>query len=152
MTQVRPDGQVMNTEHTWPQSRGADKLPERSDLHHLFPTIPGANSRRSNNRFGTVIDVDWEQGGSELGFDADGDKRFEPRPSHRGNVARALFYFATIYQADIPAGEEAVLRQWHVDDPVDARERQRNQRVANLQRSRNPFVDFPQLVDRISDF
>lgn len=152
MTQTRPSGDLMNTEHTWPQSRGADILPQRSDLHHLFPTVPGANTRRSNNYFGTVVNVDWEEGGSELGFNADGDKRFEPREVHRGNVARALFYFSVIYDQPIEPFEEVVLRQWHIDDPVDQRERERNQKIATIQLSRNPFIDYPDLVERIGDF
>lgn len=152
MTTTRPPGSQMNTEHTWPQSRGADTLPARSDMHHLFPTTPESNMRRSNNYFGEVVNVEWEQGGSRLGYDAAGEKRFEPRDVHKGNVARALFYFAVIYDYSIPADEEAVLRRWHTDDQVDARERARNQAIANIQLSRNPFIDFPQLVDRIADF
>ena len=152
MTTTRPSGTLMNTEHTWPQSRGAKYLPEKSDLHHLFPSVPGANTRRSNNYFGVVTSVDWEEGGSELGFDESGEKRFEPRAAHRGNVARALFYFAAVYDKPIEPYEEVVLRQWHLDDPVDARERERNQAIANIQLTRNPFIDYPELVSRVSDF
>ena len=96
--------------------------------------------------------MDWEEGGSELGFNADGDKRFEPREVHRGNVARALFYFSVIYDQPIEPFEEVVLRQWHIDDPVDQRERERNQKIATIQLSRNPFIDYPDLVERIGDF
>lgn len=152
MTEVRPDGSVMNTEHSWPQSRGADILPQRSDLHHLFPTVPGANTRRSNNYFGVVTTVDWEEGGSKLGFDASGEKRFEPRDAQKGNTARALFYYSIVYDSPIEPFEEQVLRQWHEADPVDQQERTRNQKISSIQLSRNPFIDYPDLVERIADF
>lgn len=152
MTTTRPSGSVMNTEHTWPQSQGAGTQPARSDLHHLFPTDPGANSRRSNHPFCVVTSVTWEEGGSKLGVDAAGDTCFEPRDVHKGNVARSLFYFSVIYNYRIDESEEAVLRMWHTADPVDDRERQRNDRIAQVQRSRNPFIDEPELVGRVSDF
>jgi endonuclease I len=155
--------QGFNTEHTWPQSRGASELPEESDMHHLFPATATSNQFRSNNFFGDVIgNVSWSTGDSKLGEDDEGATRFEPRDAHKGNVARAIFYFAVIYrdsadyhvdpENNIPAHEEDTLRQWHVADPVDAAEQARNQAVADLQKSRNPFVDQPDLVDRIADF
>lgn len=152
-TTVKPPGSIMNAEHTWPQSRGADRRPEQSDLHHLYPTLSGVNSRRGNRYFDKVVrDVSWSGGGSKLGDNASGQLRFEPRDEHKGNVARSLFYFAVMYNGDIPADEEAALRAWHVQDPVDDAERGRNKRVARVQRSRNPFVDFPDTVARIEDF
>jgi endonuclease I len=39
-----------------------------------------------------------------------------------------------------------------VQDPPDARERARNAAIEVAQGSRNPFVDYPHLVDRISNF
>ncbi|MBZ0090369.1 MAG: endonuclease, partial [Thermoanaerobaculia bacterium] len=38
----------------------------------------------------------------------------------------------------------AVLLQWHRDDPVDAKERARNDVVAGYQGNRNPFIDHPE--------
>ncbi len=48
--------------------------------------------------------------------------------------------------------QEKALREWHVADPVDAAERAKHDIVARYQNVRNPFVDFPQLVDQIADF
>ena len=49
----------MNTEHTWPQSKGATGA-AKSDLHHLFPTDSKANSIRGNHPFGIVTGaVSW---------------------------------------------------------------------------------------------
>jgi endonuclease I len=43
----------------------------------------------------------------------------------------------------------SVLLQWHVADPVDARERARNDVVYGYQGNRNPFIDHPQWVSGI---
>jgi len=141
-----PKTTVMNIEHTWPQSKGATGV-AKSDMHHLFPTDPVANSTRSSLPFGMVDNPKWQDGGSECDL-----KRFEVRKKSRGNTARAIFYFATRYGKTIGEGEENVLRAWHREDPVDANERARNDRVEAVQGNRNPFVDRPELVDYISDF
>jgi endonuclease I len=41
----------------------------------------------------------------------------------------------------------SVLIQWHLDDPVDASEVDRNDVIASYQGNRNPFVDHPEWVD-----
>ena len=152
-TSMIPDPGSFNTEHTWPQSRGADTGDPESDLHHLFPVDATANKTRGNRRFGEVTrGVDWSKGGSKAGQNSSGREVFEPRDSHKGDAARAMFYFAVVYQKDIPAYEESVLRQWHKSDPPDSEERLRNQAVEKVQNSRNRFVDYPSLVGKIADF
>lgn len=149
---VTPDATVMNTEHTWPQSLGASVEPMRSDLHHLFPTTADANNARANLPFCEVVSaVDWEDGGSTRGEDAAGVVCFEPRDEHKGNVARAMFHFAAAHEPMVDAAQEAVFRRWHVDDPVDEAERERNDQAARFQGSRNPFIDYPDLVERVAD-
>ena len=39
------------------------------------------------------------------------------------------------------------LIQWHLDDPVDAFEMRRNDRIEYHQGNRNPFIDYPELLD-----
>ena len=146
-----PNSNDMNTEHTWPQSKGATGA-AKSDLHHLFPTDSKANSMRSSYPFGEVVDVKWTQGGAKFGKDANGKTVFEPPPEHKGNVARALFYFSTVYNKQIPADDEAVLKKWNQQDKVDAAETTRNNAIEGFQGNRNPFVDDPLLADRIADF
>jgi deoxyribonuclease-1 len=154
-----PDQTLMNTEHTWPQSLGGDNQ-AKGDLHHLFGVTPSANTQRSNLFYGIVTAPTWQEGGSKRGKNAAGDAVFEPRAPHRGNAARALFYIAIMYRnnnstggrIEIPNEVEALLRQWNTDDPVDDNERKRNQVITNIQNNRNPFVDYPQLVDRIDNF
>ncbi|MFT6398361.1 MAG: hypothetical protein ACJAYU_003119 [Bradymonadia bacterium] len=148
-----PDANIMNTEHTWPQSQGADVEPMRSDLHHLFPSTAGANNARGSLPFCEVVTPDgWADGGSLRGSDANGDDCFEPRDEHKGEAARALLYFAAVYDEDIDSAYEEVLRAWHEFDGVSDAERTRNDQVEVLQDSRNPFVDYPDLVARVPDF
>jgi endonuclease I len=45
----------------------------------------------------------------------------------------------------------SVLRQWHLDDPVDDFERDRNDVVFGYQGNRNPFVDHPEWVACLYD-
>lgn len=141
----KPDAEDMNAEHTWPQSMGADVVPAKCDLHHLFPTDSDANSMRSNHPFGLVTGaVDWEEGGSRLGV-GDGGTVFEPRPDHRGNVARALLWFAMRYDL-VPRESSDLLLDWHEADPVDVDEVARSLAIAAEQGAANPFVVCPELV------
>ncbi|HPY74185.1 MAG: endonuclease [Planctomycetes bacterium] len=147
-----PNSNVMNTEHTWPKSKGAGSEPAKSDLYHLFPTDSNANSRRSSYPFGITTTTKWSEGGSILGSNSTQGTCFYPRADHRGNVARAMFYFAIRYQKSIDAAQERTLREWHKADPVDAKERARHEAIVALQKKRNPFIDHPEYVDQISDF
>ena len=90
--------------------------------------------------------------GSRIGENSDGHKVFEPRGDHRGNAARAIFYISVRYAKSVPVRMEAALKSWHLDDPVDDAERERETRIENVQGNSNPFVDFPQLLMRISDY
>ena len=147
----------INTEHTFPQSKGARSGNARSDMHHLFPAKAGVNEARSNFPFGEIEDrrtqrwfykafirqsiptkrID-EYSESVYGL-------FEPREDHKGNVARAMFYFYTMYrdQADGPFfGEQrATLCDWFYQDPVDEAEWLRNNMIAQYQNNKkNPFI------------
>lgn len=156
----------MNTEHSWPRSKGSRKDPAKSDVHHLFIIDAGANSRRQNFEFGEPVcggenqpECRWvsENHGddaqpSRIGDNASGEPVFEVRSARRGDVARAQFYFSIRYQMPILRQTEEVLRRWHAEDPPDDFERERNRRIELVQHNRNPFVDCPGLVDSIDRF
>lgn len=147
-----PNSSDMNTEHTWPQSKGATGA-AKSDLHHLFPTDSKANSIRSSYPFGEVVNAKWSHpSGAKLGTDAQGRTVFEPPDAHKGNVARAMFYFSAEYGKAIPDAEESVLREWNKLDAVDTAELERNRRIADIQGNRNQFVQHSHLAERIRDF
>lgn len=155
-----PDG--INTEHTYPQSKGAGNGPPRSDMHHLFPARANVNSQRSNAPFAEINDdfTDrWFYKTQELTSEPTQNKdlyseadffsfTFEPREDHKGNVARAVFYFYTMYKGEADSQDPIYfenmvedLCQWHIDDPVDSLEWNRSQMIANYQDGKpNPFV------------
>jgi len=146
-----------NCEHTWPQGFSDEAEPMRSDIFHLYPTDETANTMRASLDFGKVTTVSWTVGGSKMGTDAQGQQVFEPRDVHKGNVARSHFYYIIRYNGAYngyvnAAKMETWLRAWHVSDPADSAEQARNQHIYTLQHNRNPFIDHPELVDRISSF
>jgi endonuclease I len=149
-----PKNEIMNCEHTWPQSKlGSSSFAvKRGDLNHLFPTDSKSNSRRSNYPFGWVSKVKWEQDGSELGWTESGKLVFEPRDNHKGDVARAMFYMAVRYRMELDKDQEETFREWNKLDPVDEKELNRNSLVEDVQHARNPFIDNPEFVDRIDNF
>ncbi len=153
-----PNHTVVNCEHTWPQSRfskSQSTSSQKTDMHHLYPVDSRSNSSRGNITFAEVNgrDVHERCSSSQRGSDVNtGRTSFEPPPSHRGNVARALFYFSVRYNINIPDHEEVHLRNWHIDDPADDFERSRNDQIHALQGNRNPFIDEPDTVNEIQNF
>lgn len=149
VTTYKPAEDDMNTEHTWPQSQGADTYPARCDLHHLYPADSDVNAQRGSFDFGEVTGtVLFEQGGSKLGQSAAGTV-FEPRDVHKGNVARSMLYVQFRYGATLSATEKSTFQQWSADDPPDAAEIARTQAIADRQGAANPLVLCPDLVDRL---
>lgn len=155
-TRTEAQNQNFNTEHTWPQSFFNSNDPMVSDLHHLFPTDAEPNNRRANYAFGFVVSgITYQDGGSKLGRDVNNNIVFEPRDQHKGNAARSIFYFVIRHQnwgTYLAQSQETALRQFHLIDTVDARERLRNDRVKQFQNNRNPFCDHPEFVERIASF
>lgn len=136
-----------NTEHTFPQSLFSSLEPQRSDLHHLFPVDDNANTQRSDKPFGIVTNPSWSQGGS-----LSNSTTFEPRNEQKGISARAMLYFVTRYQNynNFLTGQESILRLWSSNFPPDQIEKKRNDDVFQLQHNRNPYIDYPQFLDRIN--
>lgn len=155
----------INAEHTWPQSMGAGNEPARSDMHHLFPTKSNVNSARNNDPLGEIDDnltdtwyyLDQSQSsipGSNIDLYAEnyGSTAFEPREQHKGNAARAIFYFVAIYQAEADQAffdlQKDDLYNWHYLDPVDGAELNRSSAIAGYQGNQNPFILDTSLVRR----
>jgi len=154
-------GNGINTEHTYPQSKGAGVGNARSDMHHLFPVRAASNSARNNFPYAEIDDNatnTWYYltlSESSPSFAADNYSElditipaFEPREDHKGNAARAVFYFYTMYKAEADdadptffAKQVPTLCQWHLEDPVDSFEWERNFLIASYQEGKvNPFI------------
>ena len=138
-----------NCEHTYPQGLFNSNSPMKSDIHHLFPTDVNANSQRGNLPFGEVSGSgSWSEGGSKKG-----NGKFEPRDAQKGATARAMMYFVTRYQdySSFFSGQQTILKQCHNNHAPTAKEKQRNAAIFGLQNNRNPFVDYPQFIERIQN-
>jgi hypothetical protein len=154
--------QGINTEHTYPRSKGAlEGTNAYSDMHHLFPTRERANSDRGSLILAEVPDSQTDKWyfddniittipsqNIDLYSELLTNESFEPREQHKGDVARAYFYFYTMYQAQ--ADNEApnffelqreTMCNWHFQDPVDEKEWNRNNKIATYQEDKkNPFI------------
>lgn len=152
-----PANEMMNAEHTWPQSKFTTQFPtnmQKTDVHILFATDKISNVQRSNLEFANVeiIEYDTCKASRKGTTSKKRDIYFEPPDYHKGNVARAIFYFAVRYKMKIDPTEENNLRKWHELDPVDDAERARHERIFEYQHDRNPFIDEPEWVSEIQDF
>jgi len=163
------NGAGINAEHVYPQSKGAGDEPQRSDMHNIFPSKVNVNEARGSCEFGDVDDADTENWyyldmisnnipTSNIDNYSEKDTEdcmFEPRESVKGNIARAVFYFYTIYQSDADAADpnffhnqKATLLQWHDEDPADQKEMERNDLISDEQGNLNPFITDPTLAQR----
>ena len=152
----------INCEHTYPQSKGADEDNgnPHSDMHHLFPVRTGVNTARGNSPFAEIQDneaASWyhktliTNNIPTVNKDAYSERKndyFEPREDHKGNVARAVFYFYTMYESEALAADplffeaqRETLCDWHLADPIDDLEIDRTYQIAGYQDDiPNPFV------------
>lgn len=69
-----------------------------------------------------------------------------------GNASRAYLYMSFQYKIPLEKGLENSLRTWHLEDPPDEWEEKRNDLIEVVQGNRNPFIDQPELVERVRDF
>ena len=164
--------QGINCEHTWPQSMGAGNEPQKSDMHHLFPCKSNVNSSRGNDPYAEIPDIetdtwyrnDYSQETIPTEYiDEFAEKynppnadyeTFEPREDHKGDAARAVFYFFCMYNdvADTNFWNEQkdYLIDWHYYDEVDTWELDRTWTIASYQQDQpNPFILDSSLARRI---
>ncbi len=160
----------INCEHTYPRSKGAneDNGNAYSDMHHLFPTRSQVNTGRENFPYADIPDQEsthWYfktevRNTMPLANINSYSERingwFEPRESHKGNAARAIFYFYTMYTEEADAADldffeiqKETLCKWNMMDPVDDDEIRRTNLIAEKQDGPgNPFILDNTLVDR----
>ena len=128
---------------------------------------PDANyPRTSGAKFGTP-DTAQMPGYAWSAIGGCGSNRvFEPPAELKGDIARNYFYMSTRYytedtcwttnswvtRANMNTWLENLMRQWHNADPVSDEERARNDWIYRVQGNRNPFIDHPEWVSKISDF
>ena len=139
------------------------------DLHHLTPSDAAANTAKSNYPLGEVDSPLFDNGVTKVGTgQANGraTNLFEPADEYKGDFARMLLYFVTCYQdyswkssalsmfaqnsyPTLNAYGQSLLLKWHRQDPVSQKEIDRNNAVYSFQGNRNPFIDYPNMVEYI---
>lgn len=160
----------MNIEHSFPKSWwGGSENNAYKDLYNLMPCEQKINSTKSNYPMGIVVSPTsaGDNGCTRVGNGSDGKKYWEPADKWKGDFARGYMYMATAYQNFTWQGSAAlqILQQgqyptlqswattlfmeWARADKVDDIEIKRNDDVESLQGNRNPFVDFPNLMEYI---
>jgi endonuclease I len=139
----------------WNSTSAASVVDGISDAHHIRAENGQENTSRNNKNYGTVNSATVYAGPSGT------------QGSWRGDVARALFYMAVRFDglnvvngdpseylpstsiASGNIGDLATLLVWNHSDPRDDFEMNRNNYIYTWQMNRNPFIDYPLLVDYI---
>ena len=159
-------------EHVWANSKlGVDRagnstINQASDLHNLRVIIGTVNQRRSNFYFvNTTLD-------SPIGHIVVSGESYYPGDEEIGDVARILMYMATRYEVLTLTDDKSllaktfkedqsgngyigllsVLLDWHLKDPVDDFEINRNEVIFSYQKNRNPFIDHPELFEEVFNY
>ena len=149
--------------------------PMVSDLFNVYPTDARINNLRSNYPYGVVggsfsgfsKDPD-HHGLGKLGTSTTANigTVYEPDDNYKGDFARSFFYMVARYRqntlnsgngskmftsnpTNLTAYSLSFLLDWHRQDPVSQKEIDRNQAVYGIQHNRNPFIDYPELVEYI---
>jgi endonuclease I len=164
-------------EHMLPKSWWGRTVNEAyCDLYHLVPGDYSANRSKSNHAPGVPTDTTFWNGSFATGnvsVEVNGTptslKVFCPADEYKGDFARAYFYIATCYGDSLTwltLGEPGIamtnegwqefrpwlrdlLVAWHRMDPVSEKELTRAIEVNKIQGNRNPFIDYPELVEYI---
>ena len=169
-------GDCVNREHSLPKSWwGGTKNNCYSDVFHLYPTDGYVNNQRSNYAFGecgggTVLSSSKGKGRGGLGNSNRSGytgKVWEPDDEFKGDFARTYFYMVTAYPTvGFSSGNGSamfnstsypfftdwaleMLLEWHRKDPVSEKEIKRNDAAYAVQKNRNPYIDYPDLVEYV---
>jgi deoxyribonuclease-1 len=145
----------LNTEHAVPKSWFGALEPMKGDLHHLFVCNPECNIARSNFPYGevSIFTPEFELKGQDNHCGTAIHEKFEPKLG-KGAIARAMLYFLVRYPRSIKKMFRStidipVLVSWSLNERVTLYEKHRNQAIYHIQGNRNPFIDFPALVNQV---
>lgn len=172
------NGNLMNREHCmprswWGTSSNYSTFDANGDLVNLSPSDAEANTAKSNYPLGVVgSSVIYTNGVVKVGnntYTGYNGVVFEPADQYKGDFARTYMYMVTCYEDYAnnwrgtgttsmlqkntypvfkPWAIELLLK-WSTNDPVSQKEINRNEGVYQKQKNRNPFIDYPELVDFI---
>jgi endonuclease I len=151
----------INAEHSYPQSKGADVgTNAHSDMHHLYPTRIALNDARGDKPYAEIPDAQTQKWfvnnqvftsipTQHIEWYAESNNNaFEPREAVKGDLARSILYFYTVYRSQANAADPAffeqqrtTLCQWNAMDPADPKELAKTWKIASYQDGKpNPYV------------
>lgn len=159
----------MNIEHSFPKSWwGGSETPNAyRDLYNLMPCQSNINSSKSNYSMGVVTSPTTNNGCTKVGAGSVGDfNLWEPADQWKGDFARGYMYMASAYQdltwksrglnsldnntwPTFQTWAYELYLNWARNDKVNELEVNRNQTVSDIQGNRNPYVDFPNLMEYV---
>ncbi len=156
----------INTEHIVPQSYFGGISPMKSDLFNIRPSHGSANSSRGNSPYSEIANENAQWYGINAGgtyttqnnipanpenWSKRSGEQWEPREDVKGDIARKVFYFFTMYPSQAGSiealGMPEMFFQWHTDDPVSTFESTRNNRIQEVQGNANPYITHPEYVE-----
>ena len=137
-------------------------------MHHLYPARIPVNEARGDVPFAEIPDAQTQKWfirnqvltsippTNKDGYTEFKTGAFEPRESVKGDIARSVFYFYTMYRAQANLADpnffelqRPTLCQWANQDPADSSELRKTWRIAAYQDGKpNPFVIDCTLVSR----
>lgn len=161
----------MNIEHSFPKSwwKGYENNAYR-DLFHLYPSDGQTNTIKGNLPLGEIYqNASFDNGVSKIGPNGFSNvytgSCFEPADEYKGDFARSYFYIVTAYEnfkdwwtspmldnntwPVFNKWSTELLLKWHREDPVSPIEQNRQEKVYQIQGNRNPYIDYPELVEYI---
>lgn len=159
----------MNIEHSFAQSWwGKGDCNLKKDLFNIMPCEQRINSSKGNRGMGIVTKVTNTNGATKVGSGANGLSLWEPADEWKGDFSRGYMYIVTayedyankwtsegknsLYNNTYPTLKEWAYKlyiQWAKADKPDAVEVKRNNDVYKIQGNRNPYVDFPNLMEYV---
>lgn len=171
------EGDVYNREHSIPKSWwGGAESNQGADPFIVVPTDGYVNNIRSNYPMGPVENATYQSnnnfsklGSVKSGYGYSGTV-FEPDDSVKGDFARIVFYAIAKYSGSSGwtkgdgdstfSGSENTnfgltnyavkfYSEWSALDPVSDWERSVNDKIADIQGNRNPFIDHPEYANTL---
>lgn len=160
------EGDCYNREHSWPKSWwGGSTNTAYSDVFHVMPSDGYVNGKRSAHPFGEVRSASYSSSegnkAGPCGTPGYSGTCFEPTDRVKGTMARGHFYMAVRYMNELSGGSSAVsganlepwtvnlMLKWNAEFPPAPWEVEFNNRAYQWQGNRNPFIDQPELAQKL---
>lgn len=107
------------------------------DMHNLVPEVGELNGDRGNKIHGTVLTENFKYGSCNFKINS---IRAEPHDGIKGDIARIWLYMSSKYSMFISSEMRSTFETWSKNDPVDDKERWRNNEIKKIQGDANPLV------------